>query len=201
MFFLKRKHIKDFTDDELMSRYQKSGSSKYIGELFNRYTHLLFLVSMKYLKDEEESRDAVMIVFEKFLKQLKKKGEIRNLKGWLSTVTRNHCTDMLKHRKRKDAIQEEMKKSEEERMESAINNSLYSDDKDELNSFRLKKLQEAIKQLNAAQRTCISLFYLQKKSYKEVVALTGYSLKQVKSYIQNGKRNLKKHLERLEVHE
>ena len=45
--------------------------------------------------------------------------------------------------------------------------------------------------LNPEQKQTVELFYLQEKSYKEIVDQTGFSMNDVKSYIQNGKRNLK----------
>ncbi len=54
-----------------------------------------------------------------------------------------------------------------------------------------KKLEDCIKKLKEDQRICIDLFYLQDKSYVEVSQITSYSMKEVKTYIQNGKRNLK----------
>ena len=52
-------------------------------------------------------------------------------------------------------------------------------------------MDEAMKELNPEQKQCVTLFYLQKKSYQEINEITGFSMLQVKSYIQNGKRNLK----------
>ena len=49
----------------------------------------------------------------------------------------------------------------------------------------------SVNQLNKEQGECVKLFYLEGKSYQEVAELTSYSIKKVKSYIQNGKRNLK----------
>jgi RNA polymerase sigma-70 factor (ECF subfamily) len=56
---------------------------------------------------------------------------------------------------------------------------------------QLLLLEEALKQLGAEQRHCIELFYLGQKSYQQIMTETGLSFKQVKSFIQNGKRNLK----------
>ena len=58
-------------------------------------------------------------------------------------------------------------------------------------------MEEAILLLNEGQRVCIELFYLKNRSYNEIVAATGYSANDVKSYIQNGKRNLKLKMESL----
>ena len=57
--------------------------------------------------------------------------------------------------------------------------------------MNLTLLEEALEELNPEQKSCITLFYHHKKSYQQISEITGYSLLQVKSNIQNGKRNLK----------
>jgi RNA polymerase sigma-70 factor (ECF subfamily) len=56
-------------------------------------------------------------------------------------------------------------------------------------------LENAIEELSAEQKKCVDLFYLKEKSYVEIAEITGFTLNEVKSYIQNGKRNLKIKLE------
>jgi len=184
--------IKSFSDEELIVRYKDSPDNTIISELFDRYTHLVFGVSMKYLKNEEESKDAVMQIFEQLFSKLKTQ-EIQHFKSWIYTVSKNHCLMKIRHeqsvRKYKDEYYANM---QQEIMESA---ELYHHlNKEEIND-RIPKLKKGIDQLKADQRRCIELLYLQEKSYKEVAEMTGFSLKQVKSYIQNGKRNLKIFLE------
>ena len=65
----------------------------------------------------------------------------------------------------------------------------------------LTQMETALQQLNAQQQQCVTLFYLHKKSYQQITEHTGYTLLQVKSNIQNGKRNLKIMLQRLQQHE
>ena len=66
---------------------------------------------------------------------------------------------------------------------------------------QLENMKKALAELQEPQRVCVTLFYLQKQSYQQITASTGYSMLQVKSHIQNGKRNLKNHLERLNPHD
>jgi RNA polymerase sigma-70 factor (ECF subfamily) len=170
------------TDADLIFRYRSTNDPRIIGELFNRYTHLVFGVCMKYLKDEEEARDAVMQIFENLFKDLRIH-TIENFKSWLHAVTKNYCLMELRKAKVEgisfDNLQEEF-------MESA--GVEHPDDDPEIDT---DIMMEAVKQLNEEQKTCIELFYLHKKSYNEITQITGYSLNQVKSYVQNGKRNLK----------
>lgn len=189
MFFKKRTNIKNTTDEELISLYKSTSESMYIGELFDRYTQLCFLVCMKYLKDEEESKDAVMLVFERLIGDLHKH-DIKQFRFWLHTVVKNHCLALLEKKKRLPTQSTDYLENLGESMENQSQTTLI-DEESALTDLQLAHLPEAISHLNTEQRICIELFYLQQKSYVEVADATGYDLKQVKSYIQNGKRNLK----------
>ena len=191
MFFRKKKHIKALTDDELVQGYKDSGGAEYVGELFERYTHMVYLVCMKYLKDPMEAEDMSMVIFEKLMKDLPKY-EVRNFKYWLHTVSKNQWLVFLDKQKRKRHKEDNYQDMQQGIVENGVEFDLI-DEKE----IQLTNLEAAITMLNEGQQECIKLFYLQKKSYVEVAEMTGYDLKKVKSYIQNGKRNLKKHLENM----
>lgn len=169
-------------DSELLNHYYTDGDSKWLGILLQRYTMLLFGVCMKYLKNEEESKDAVQQVFEKSIKELGKY-KVDYFKSWIYMVAKNHCLMKLRD---KGKLPKEMNErmmatpAEESNLEEHIQ-------KDEL----LERLAHSLHELIPEQRFCIEQFYLQKKSYMEIADQTGYTLMQVKSYIQNGKRNLR----------
>lgn len=179
--------ISNLDDIELVDKYRSTGEKEYIGELFTRYVRFVFLVCMKYLKDEKQAEDASMQIFEKFFTDLKKH-KIQNFKSWLYSVTKNHCLISIRESKYRLSYEEEIKKDHKNNMESA--NYLYLDSEKETEK-KLNDLEEAIQLLSEEQRICIELFYLKEKCYDEVAEITGYNYKQVKSYIQNGKRNLK----------
>jgi RNA polymerase sigma factor (sigma-70 family) len=185
-------YLDQLTDQELLQRYYKDGNSDLLGILLQRYTLLLFGVGMKYLKDEEEAKDAVQHVFLKVLTELPKY-RVEYFKSWLYMIARNHCLMKLRE---KGHIKVEI----DERMvvvkdESDIQTSHAEKER------MLTSMAEAVEELAEEQRTCITMFYLQKKSYQEIVSNTGFSMMQVKSYIQNGKRNLKIILQRRLEHE
>lgn len=165
-----------------------------LGTLFKRYSHLVFGVCMKYLKNEAMAEDMSMQVFEKLITSLKEH-EIQNFRPWLHMVTRNECLMHLRKQKGQQVTELEPSRTEndDEVMEFAAEEHL---DDVEWKEMQLDVLEEGIKSLNEEQRLCIELFYLQKKSYQEVADLTGYDLKKVKSYIQNGKRNLRIFMEK-----
>jgi len=188
----KTNNIEKLEDNEIISLYKKSKDKNLVGELYKRYTKFVFLISMKYLSNQEASQDAVMQIFEKLFEDLLKH-EISNFKSWLHTVTRNHCFLILRTQNYIQKKDEELKKDLPIFMESF-------DDLNQINEVeqekQFQKLENAINELNDEQKICVKLFYLQDKSYNEIVDITGYDLKKVKSYIQNGKRNLKIILEK-----
>jgi RNA polymerase sigma-70 factor (ECF subfamily) len=175
------------SDNELVDIFQSDGNPAIVGELFRRYRHLVFGVCMKYLTDEDESQDVLMQVFEKLLRDLGRH-EVKQFKGWLYTVTKNECLIYLRNRKSKWQHEENMQKELMQDMETEY--FLHPPDQMDVEA-RLRQLENNLSNLNAHQRQCIELFYLQQKTYQQVAELTGYSLNEVKSHIQNGKRNLK----------
>jgi RNA polymerase sigma factor (sigma-70 family) len=178
--------LSGLSDDELILRF-KSGEQNALGVLFTRYTSLVLGTCLKYLKDRDEAKDAVMQVFEK-LNQTLKQHEVANFKSWLYVSAKNHCLMQIRARKGK-----ETKEITPNLMESSYVLHLENEPEMEEN---LSKLEKCIAELGIEQQRCVRLFYLQEKCYKEVVDDTGFDMNQVKSYIQNGKRNLKLCMER-----
>jgi RNA polymerase sigma factor (sigma-70 family) len=179
--------IKNRTDLELIAYYKDKGDNSIVGVLFERHTHLVFGVCMKYLKDEDEASDAVMQVFEKLLSDLKKH-TVDNFKGWLYMVTKNHCLMQLRGEKSLREKKKEFKKDAPVLMESSYILHLENENTKETS---LSKLEECIGKLNDKQKIAVELFFLKEKCYQEVADETGFSMNDVKSFIQNGKRNLK----------
>lgn len=173
-------------DAELIERYRYSYDNSYIGELFQRYSHMLFGVCMKYVKDEDKAKDLVMEVFEKVLTDLKRH-DVENFRTWVYTVTKNQCLMELRKEKRVDERHDVYAHLNKEIMEFDLPVHLNGESQEETD----RKLNEAIESLNNEQKECIRLFYFERKSYEEIESQTGYTYKQVKSFLQNGKRNLK----------
>lgn len=174
------------TDAELLERYSADRDQQWIGILLERYTLLLFGVCMKYLKDEHEAQDSVQQIFLKVLTEVGRY-RIDYFKSWLYMVAKNHCLMKLRSTNGKilkEITSDTIADAPADRHELLENEKTYT------------LLEEAMEELNAEQRQCVTLFYLQKKSYSQISEETGFSPMQVKSYIQNGKRNLKLGLER-----
>ena len=168
------------TDNELLEKFYNDKDNQWLGIVLQRYTLLLFGVCMKYLKNEETAKDAVQQIFLKAITELTKY-KVIYIKSWLYMVAKNHCLMKLRDKRVLIPIEEKLQLPGDD---SAWHELAYKE-------ITLTHLENSIKELNPEQKTCVTLFYLQKKSYIEIVATTGYSLLQVKSFIQNGKRNLK----------
>jgi RNA polymerase sigma factor (sigma-70 family) len=179
--------IRTLADEELVKAFCREENNAFLEELYGRYIRFVFLVCMKYMKNEEKSKDMSMQVFEKLTSNLKR-FDIHNFKSWLHVVTKNTCLMQLRVDKGIEMIPLDGKKELQKNMENLV---LLHPEDDDNHEVKIEHLKNAMDTLDSEQRQCIELFYLDEKSYKEVSDITGYSLNQVKSHIQNGKRNLK----------
>jgi RNA polymerase sigma-70 factor (ECF subfamily) len=171
------------TDQELLEQFYAGHDNEWLGILLQRYTLLLLGVCMKYLKNEEEAKDSVQQVFLKVIQELHKY-KVEYFKSWLYMVAKNHCLMRLREKQGKFTAEindRQMAQPDEETDRQALLQ----------NDHALELMELALKELHPEQQQCVTLFYLQKKSYQQISEETGYSMLQVKSYIQNGKRNLK----------
>jgi len=176
------------TDQELLERFYTDRDNAWLGVLLERYTLLLLGVCMKYLKNEDDARDSVQQIFLKVIQELHKY-KVEFFKSWIYMIAKNHC--LMKLRDKQGKIPAE------------LNEKLISAKAEETDTQLLQQndhtyaaMEEALKELNTEQRQCVTLFYLQRKTYQEIHEITGFSMLQVKSYIQNGKRNLRIIIER-----
>lgn len=183
MKFIKNNtRIKEQDDIALIADYKNSGNLEVLGTLYNRYMHLVFGVCLNYLKDEEQSKDAVMQIFEELVVKLRIH-EVQNFKSWLHVLTRNHCLMALRKTSKNNTVSID---------DTFVENTEFVHlDVDDTKEQKLTVMEKCMETLPEEQRKSVDLFYLQEKCYKEVADLTGYDLLKVKSYIQNGKRNLK----------
>jgi len=170
------------TDQELLARYYDDRQNEWLGILLQRYTLLLFGVCMKYMKNEEEARDCVQQIFVKVITELPRY-RVEYFKSWIYTIARNHCLMRLRDSHGRSA---------------GLTDSLLATSDEEENRNRhwekeqlLQWMGQALEELGNEQKVCVTLFYLEKRSYQQIAETTGFTLMQVKSYIQNGKRNLR----------
>ncbi len=192
-----RKQKKEKSDGELLADYQNSRDMEILGELYQRYMHLVYGVCLKYFGEREKSKDAVIQIFEKLVTEVEKH-EISNFKSWLFVVSKNHC--LMELRKTKPG--KTMLISDEREMAVFMEKEpeLHPIDK-EPEEINEKALNDCIERLKEEQKQCVRLFYFENKSYREIGSVLNLEEKKVKSFIQNGKRNLKiclesKHVEK-----
>lgn len=173
--------FRKLSDEELVYRYVHRNDPAAITGLYDRYGHLVLGVCLHYLKDGEAAKDATQLIFIKLLEDLKR-FTIQKFKPWLMQVSRNHC--LMQLRKTVHVVNNVSELASDVEFEDEWHQVV---EKENL----LNQLEKAVTELGEAQRQCIELFYLKKQSYAEVAAATGYDPQDVKSHIQNGKRNLK----------
>ncbi|MEY2916661.1 MAG: hypothetical protein RIS73_375 [Bacteroidota bacterium] len=171
------------TDKELVAAFKQSGDTNYLSTLYQRYMDLVFGVCLKYFKDAERCKDAVMDIYEELNTKLRLH-EVDNFKGWLHVLARNYCLMQLRSPKN-------MKTTEfnADFMQSVENTHLNGEVLEKESNF--VKLEQCLDTLQEEQKQSVQLFYLENKCYNEIAAITGYDWNKVRSYIQNGRRNLK----------
>jgi RNA polymerase sigma-70 factor (ECF subfamily) len=178
--FIKNKNT-DLTDNELIEYYRRSGDMNHLSDLYQRYMDLVYGVCLQYLKQPEDAQDAVINIFEELVEKLKKH-QIEFFKAWLYQVSKNHCLMILRKKKIYfvSTDDENVQIGEEMHLDDVLNKEC-----------QLSSLQSCIEELSVEQKQSVELFYLQNKCYKEIAIITQMPENKIKSYIQNGRRNLK----------
>jgi RNA polymerase sigma-70 factor (ECF subfamily) len=180
--------LQQMSDAELLLLYQTRSNKQAIGELFKRHSLMCFTVCNKYLKNEDASQDAVMQIFENLFTDLVKH-EITNFRSWLHSVARNHCLMILRKPELLLHISSTEEESENSFMEKLL--PLHQTDNSAEMEHKLQELELALNTLQEKQKLCLQLFYLEKLSYEAIGEKSGLTQNEIKSAIQNGKRNLK----------
>lgn len=189
----KQPAAQQLSDEELVSRFSATQAETYFEELYRRYMHLAYGVCLKLMKSEDEARDVVSDVF-KILYLKLPTADVKSFKAYLYTVSRNECIAKLRQKKsemEKMAKYNHVENSPTDFMESNEFAALF-----QTQPSMEQEVEKAVSQLGDDQRTCIRLFFYDDKSYREIATETGFTEKQVKSYLQNGKRNLRILLEK-----
>jgi RNA polymerase sigma factor (sigma-70 family) len=183
MNYSSNESIKLMSDRELIEGYRSSSDKQWVGELYKRYAHLVMAMCLNYFRDRDLAKDTTLQIFEKLFVELQKR-EVENFKAWLTFVVRNHCISEIRKRQTLQQREEEYRKDLEVLTSK-------EEETEEPAPEKLQQLESALQALNPFQKKCIELFYYKNMSYSQIVEHTGFSAREVKSYIQNGKRNLK----------
>ncbi len=177
-----------YSDNDLINTFLEKDDNNIVGILYERYGHLVLGLCIKYLKNKDEAQDAVIQIFTGLMKDLKKH-KIEFFKSWLYVYSKNFC--LMELRKRQSMLKKELELKENVHLIMDFSNPEHLNEKEK----QIVIMEKAIELLNVEQKKCIDLFYLKNKSYIEIVDMTGYTANEVKSHIQNGKRNLKLKME------
>ncbi len=176
------------SDNHLAAEYAREAGREVLAEIYDRFSHLVLGLCLKYLRNSQDAEDAVSGIFAGLITDLQKH-QVSHLKSWLYVYSRNHCLMELRRRSSRLKKELDLREASVVYMESDTLTHLKEKDEEE------GALREAIGTLSEAQEKCIRLFYLENCSYAQISRSTGYSANEVKSHIQNGKRNLKIKLE------
>lgn len=178
------------TDNELINNFLETNNNEFVGALYERYGHLVLGLCIKYMKNKDEAKDLVIQIFTGLLTDLKKH-KIQFFKSWLYVYSKNSC--LMELRKRQRELKKELDLQDNVHLIMDFSSPDHLKEKER----QISTMETALEKLNKEQKICIELFYLKNKSYVEIMEITGYSHNDVKSYIQNGKRNLKIKMEEL----
>ena len=183
--------IGDSTDEELLNRYKKTGNQRWLSQLFARYVELVYGVCLRYSPDVREAEDMTMDIYAKIVNKAKTHN-IKHFKNWLYVLSKNHCL-------------EKIRKMTGRRIESfdpafmQLRDEIHPIDEEPqaaLKEEQFGQLEACMKKLNELQQTSIRLFYYDNKTYAQIASLIEDEISQVRSYLQNGRRNIRKCMER-----
>lgn len=177
-----KKEISSLPDAELLELHAASDHNEYLGVLYNRYTPLIYGVCLKYLRSTDDAADAVMSIFEQLVGKIERY-QIGEFRTWIYSVTKNHCMQQLRRKSPEFSSDSDLGVVETDTVTHLLSG--------ETGEERYDALEACMEKLPEPQKQCIDLFFFGKKSYADISMETRYSMKSVKSYIQNGKRNLK----------
>ena len=182
--------MQQLNDIQLIQQWQTTADNRCLALLFQRYSHLVSAICLKYLKQREDAQDAAMDIFEKLPAELQK-ANITYFKSWLYMVTKNHCLMRLRKAKLPTISEQEISYP----LDDQLDWSEMPNHESDIENKQLENLQPCLEQLKIEQKQCVELFFLQEKSYKEIMQITLFEYNAVKSFIQNGRVNLRKCLE------
>jgi RNA polymerase sigma-70 factor (ECF subfamily) len=192
----KAKYKENKTEEAFLREFSVTGNLEVLGVLYTEYMPLVYGVCLKYLKNRDDSKDAVMQIFEKLIVEIPRQ-KIENFRSWLYVVTKNYCLMQLRSQKSSDVNAQEWLNNSIIFMENETD--LHPIDREEPDID--KALEDCIKRLKDEQKECINQFYYQNRCYNEIAVNLHIDEKKVKSYLQNAKRNLKLCLEEKHVRE
>ena len=185
-----RRRLQHHADDELVKRFQQSGDDVYFDELFERYHPLVFGLCLNLTAHREDSKDLTLRVFQKTYDVLPNT-TIERFDHWLLTMTRHECFDFIRQQAKERTHllrwQEIQRKEDGFMLNEAFRRLWYTEE-----IAQDKLLENGLADLTPPQQKCLNLFLYEYQSYQEIAHATGFSIREVKSHLQNGRLKLKR---------
>ncbi len=185
--FLKS-NTSQLSDQQLLERYVRSEDLEFLSKLYERYVELVFGLCLKYLENEASAEDAVMEIYEELGPKLLKH-EVKNFKSWLYVFSRNHCLMKIRSKKKEPRLE-----FDPNLMQSL--EDLHPITENGQENENIHALKDCLEELPEEQKNCIKWFYYEDRSYKEIAEEEDLPLGKVRSFIQNGRRNIKNCVEK-----
>ena len=179
------------SDKELLSKYRDTKDQKWLSQLFGRYVQLIYGVCLRYTPDVREAEDFTMEIYQKVADKALTH-QIKSFKSWVYVVSKHHC---LEHIRKITGRRIESFDPNFMQMQSEFHPIDEMEDKMVMEA-KFEVMEHCLKKLNDLQKLSIELFYYKNKSYVEIANLIEDEVSQVRSYLQNGRRNIKKCIER-----
>ncbi len=183
------------SDEDLILQYKSTCDNYYVGQLFERYANIIYGISLKYLKDKHAAEDNMAEIFEKLLSKLLTK-EVGKFRNWLFVMVKNHCVSKLRSSQTQDKRKQKYKEYVSQLFIADLNADVSIAEQDEF-YVEQEMLHEFIESLPSMQKICISYFYFENKSYMQIAEILGESVGKIRSFIQNGRRNLKNKISKI----
>ena len=141
---------------------------------YNQYVDMIYRLCFSYLKNKEDTEDAVQSVFVKYLKKGKKFESEQHEKAWFIVTASNTCKDMLRLSCRRN-----------------INIETY-DFISQTNDAADNDVFIAIMDLPDKYKTVIYLYYYEGYKTKEIAEILRKPSSTIRNYLTEARRYLKK---------
>lgn len=162
----------------------KRGSLPAFKEFFDDYYIMLCVFAARYLKDDEQCKDVAQEALAGYWERREDFDDIYKVKGYLYTVTRNSCLNILRHAK----VSQNYQKNYEEELAS---DSIFEDHVIEQETYLL--VQNAVDKLPPQMRRIIR-YSLEGLNNPQIAKEMGIGEGTVKSLKQTAYRKLKDQL-------
>lgn len=169
--------IRDRSETELVTELLARRDGRIFEELYRRSRRKIFGVCFNLLGEAAAAEDAC---HDAYIRAWEKLDSLRgsDFTAWVRRIAANRCYDELR-RRRPDEL-------DENHPEPATDHRI---DRSVIARQELDRAIDVIASLEEHQRRVFLLRHIDHHSYEEISEATGFDAKQVKSYLQNARRN------------